>query len=157
MPSTLIEKMKPSGVCCSSILLVCYLTITFVTESVQQKYTQQDGEAIAKDLTLYNCRGPLNADDGGLVQTKTSFSDIPRSAKSRVRVSGKRGNQFKNFMLSRDTSKDAASQVQKGSYIPVKANGKRDVLYPPTNVYDIYTGYNDMDLFQKWLSSYYLQ
>ncbi|XP_060876405.1 uncharacterized protein LOC132949495 isoform X2 [Metopolophium dirhodum] len=124
--------MKPSGVC---FLFICYLTVIIVTESVQEKNVQQYSDTFLKDLSL------------------------PQSAKARARAASniiaKRGNQFKNFMLGKDTSKDVGSRVQKGSYIPVKSSGKRDDS--TSTAYGIYTGPSDMDIFQKWLLSFYLQ
>ncbi|XP_025415949.1 uncharacterized protein LOC112687440 isoform X2 [Sipha flava] len=149
--------MKSFGVC---FLFTCYLTIIIITESVQEKNIHTYSDAIMKNLALY-CHAPYYTDGGGvLVQNKPQFADLPQSAKGRsrafVNVGEKRGNQFKNFMLGRDTSKEVVSRVQKGSYIPVKSNGKRDdSQFSP--VYGIYTGTDDRDIFQKWLSSYYLQ
>lgn len=151
--------MKPFGVC---FLFICYLTVIIVTESVQEKNVQQYGDPFLKDLPLYyNCRPSLIIDDGVVERTCkiTLSADIPQSAKARARAAtniiAKRGNQFKNFMLGKDTSKDAGSRVQKGSYIPVKLSGKRDDS--TSTAYGIYTGPSDMDIFQKWLSSFYLQ
>ncbi|XP_060876404.1 uncharacterized protein LOC132949495 isoform X1 [Metopolophium dirhodum] len=150
--------MKPSGVC---FLFICYLTVIIVTESVQEKNVQQYSDTFLKDLSLYYCRPPLITDDGVVERTcKITFSaDIPQSAKARARAASniiaKRGNQFKNFMLGKDTSKDVGSRVQKGSYIPVKSSGKRDDS--TSTAYGIYTGPSDMDIFQKWLLSFYLQ
>ncbi|XP_026817404.1 uncharacterized protein LOC113556571 [Rhopalosiphum maidis] len=153
--------MKPFRVC---FLFICYLTIiiiTFVTESVQEKNVQQYSDTFLKDLPLYYCHPSLITDDGVVERTcKITFStDIPQSAKARARAASsivtKRGNQFKNFMLGKDTSKDTSNRGQKGSYIPVKSNGKRDDS--TSTVYGIYTEPSDMDIFQKWLSSYYLQ
>lgn len=150
--------MKPSGVC---FLFICYLTVIIVRESVQEKNVQQYSDTFLKDLPFYYCRPPLITDDGVVERTcKITFSaDIPQSAKARARAASniiaKRGNQFKNFMLGKDTSKDVGSRVQKGSYIPVKSSGKRDDS--TSTAYGIYTGPSDMDIFQKWLSSFYLQ
>ncbi|KAL4092316.1 hypothetical protein QTP88_026840 [Uroleucon formosanum] len=150
--------MKPFGVC---FLFICYLTIIIVTESVQEKNVQQYSDTFLKDLPLYYCRPPLITDDGVVERTCkiTFFADIPQFAKARAKAAyntiAKRGNQFKNFMLGKDTSKDAGSRVQKGSYIPVKSSGKRDDS--TSTAYGIYTGPSDMDIFQKWLSSIYLQ
>ncbi|CAI6360974.1 unnamed protein product [Macrosiphum euphorbiae] len=150
--------MKPFGVC---FLFICYLIVIIVTESVQEKNVQQYSDIFLKDLPLYYCRPPLITDDGVVERTcKITFSaDIPQSAKARARAASniiaKRGNQFKNFMLGKDTSKDVGSRVQKGSYIPVKSSGKRDDS--TSTAYGIYTGPSDMDIFQKWLSSFYLQ
>ncbi|XP_003246311.1 uncharacterized protein LOC100573874 isoform X2 [Acyrthosiphon pisum] len=150
--------MKPFGVC---FLFTSYLTVIIVTESVQEKNVQQYSDTFLKDLPLYYCRPPLITDDGVVERTcKITFSaDIPQSAKARARAASniiaKRGNQFKNFMLGKDTSKDVGSRVQKGSYIPVKSSGKRDDS--TSTAYGIYTGPSEMDIFQKWLSSFYLQ
>lgn len=150
--------MKSFGVC---FLFICYFTIIIVTESIQEKNVQQYSDTFLKDFPLYYCHPSLITDDGVVERTcKIIFSaDILQSAKARARAASniiaKRGNQFKNFMLGKDTSKDAGSRVQKGSYIPVKSNGKRDDS--ASSSYGIYTGPNDMDIFQKWLSSYYLQ
>ncbi|XP_015377680.1 PREDICTED: uncharacterized protein LOC107171932, partial [Diuraphis noxia] len=121
--------MKPFGVC---FLFIYYLTVIIVTESVQEKIVQQYSDTFLKDLSLYYCRPSLIIDDGVVERTCkiTLSADIPQSAKARAtaasNIFAKRGNQFKNFMLGKDTTKDASSRVQKGSYIPVKSSGKRD-------------------------------
>ncbi|CAH1723927.1 uncharacterized protein LOC114127284 [Aphis gossypii] len=137
--------MKPFRVC---FLFICYLTIiiiTFVTESVQEDNVLQFRPVSPTDPSpkfVVYCPLKLHLRERRIASTTSSMVT-------------KRGNQFKNFMLSKDTSKDAANRVQKGSYIPVKSNGKRDDS--TSTDYDIYTEPSDMDIFQKWLSSYYLQ
>ncbi|KAF0763994.1 Uncharacterized protein FWK35_00008921 [Aphis craccivora] len=111
--------MKPFRVC---FLFICYLTIliiTFVTgkhKSVQEDNVLQFSNTFASDLPhrVIVCN-PTTLHLRGRRIASTTSSMVT-----------KRGNQFKNFMLGKDTSKDAANRVQKGSYIPVKSNGKRD-------------------------------
>ncbi|XP_050536879.1 uncharacterized protein LOC126903021 isoform X3 [Daktulosphaira vitifoliae] len=121
--------MKSLGVC--FFLVVCHLIILHVKESVQDR-SERDSSVLANDMT------------------------IPKLANGRIKVAvingGKRGNQFKNFMLTKDVPKEEI-QTKKESYIPIKAYGKRGgESYLPV-ILGLYSDSGYIDPFQKWLVS----
>ncbi|XP_050428227.1 uncharacterized protein LOC126838122 [Adelges cooleyi] len=141
-------------------LVLCHLVVLNVKETTQDSDARGDDD-VPKDISIY-FRRPIYT-DGSVTpkEVQTHLAYLPMSAKGRARVAvnfgSKRGNQFKNFMLAKDTYKEP-DQIKKESYIPVKVNGKRgdETVFPER--LGIYTDSSYMDPFQKWiLSSPYYQ